>query len=343
MLRKKLIKATGAILASIGLMVAAAASSAVAQEKFEWTMATPLTPAISYVPLYQEMIDNIEERTDGRLTITLLTAGQHPFKGADIMKAVRDGTIQMGNTADAYVSSLEPAIAFMGLPFLFDNVQHAKDTYSELKEPYFETILRDKYNSELLLGFIISGAAIHADVPIDSLDALDGRKIRVFGKESGQMIELLGGTPVTVAFAELYTALQRGTIDGAITGMLGAKAAKIYEVVDHNTWWNWSYALEFIMANEDAMAELPEDIRKIVREEAAAASVKVQALQDRLPAEVLVESLETYGITSTGLTKDTITEFRETTKPVTLDWLKTTKEEGQGAYDIYEKVTAARQ
>jgi len=258
------------------------------------------------------------------------------------MTAVRDGTIQMGNTADVYVSSLEPAIAFMGLPFLFDNLDHAKQTYEALKEPYFQKILHDRYNSEMLLGFLISGAAIHADVPLDSLDALNGRKIRVFGKESGQMIELLGGTPVTVAFAELYTALQRGTIDGAVTGMLGAKAAKIYEVVKHNTWWNWSYALEFIMVNDEAMASLPGDLQQIVREESAAAAAKVQALQDRLPAEILVESLETYGITATGLTKETVAQFRETTKPVTEGWLETTGDEGKSAYEIYQKVTEAR-
>ena len=330
------------VMVSAGLLLEVITNPASAQGKIEWSMASPLTPAISYIPLYQEMIDNIEERSGGRLSITLLTAGQHPYKGADIMKAVRDGTIQMGNTADAYVSSLEPAIAFMGLPFLFDNIDHAKETYAALKGSYFEKILQESYNSEMLLGFLISGAAIHADIPLNTKNALNGRKIRVFGKESGQMIELLGGTPVTVAFAELYTALQRGTIDGAVTGMLGAKASKIYEVVKHNTWWNWSYALEFIMVNEEAMTRLPEDIRQIVREEAGAANVKVQALQDRLPAEVLVESLETYGITSTGLSKETIAEFRKITKPVTTDWLETTKELGKSAYAIYETVSATR-
>lgn len=326
-----------------GLAVAASLSlgiAAMAQDSTEWTMVSPLTPSISYVPIYQEMIGNIQERSEGRLTINLLTFGQHPFEGGEVMTAVRDGVVQMGNTADAYISSQAPEMAFMGLPFLFDDLNHAKATYAALKDDYFGKILSESYNSELLLGFLISGAAIHADVPLDSKDALDGRKIRVFGKESGQMIELLGGTPVTVSFGELYTALQRGTINGALTGMLGAKAANIYEVVNHNTWWNWSYVLEFIMVNEDAMAALPEDVQNIVREEAAAANVKVQALQDRLPAEVLVESLETYGITSTGLSAETRAEFRETTKPVTQDWLATTGETGKLAYDTYLTVPA---
>lgn len=337
-----LMKTIKAMVLSSSMALGLGAGGAFAQDSTEWTMVTPLTPGISYVPIYQEMIDNIEARSEGRLSINMLSFGQHPFKGGDIMTAVRDGTVQMGNTADAYVSSLEPAIAFMGLPFLFDDLDHAKEVFAELKDPYFAKILGEKYNSELALGFLISGAAIHADVPLNSLEALDGRKIRVFGKESGQMIDLLGGTPVTVAFGELYTALQRGTINGALTGMLGAQASKIYEVVGHNTWWNWSYVLEFIMINNDAMAALPEDLQAIVREETAIASERVQALQDRLPAEVLVESLETYGITSTGLDAETRALFKETTRPVTDDWLATTGDEGQTAYDIYEKVSSAR-
>lgn len=326
------------ITTGLALALAVNSTQAVAQDTTEWTMVSPLTPSISYVPIYEEMIDAIEQRSDGQLTINLLTYGQHPFEGGEIMTAVRDGVAQMGNTADAYVSAQEPAIAFMGLPFLFNDIGHAKKVYAELEEDYFGKILEEKYNSKLLLGFLISGAAIHADVPLDSLDALNGRKIRVFGKESGQMIELLGGTPVTVSFGELYTALQRGTINGALTGMLGAQASKIYEVVDNNTWWNWSYVMEFIMVNEDAFNALPADVQQIVLEEGAKANEKVQALQDRLPAEILVKSLETYGITSTGLDADTRELFRETTKPVTEDWLATTGETGQTAYDVYTSV-----
>lgn len=326
------------ITAALATALALTAAPVVAQDAVEWTMVSPLTPSISYVPIYKEMIDAIEERSEGRLSINLLTYGQHPFEGGEVMTAVRDGVVQMGNTADAYVSAQEPAIAFMGLPFLFNDINHAKKVYGELRDEYFGEILSEKYKSRLLLGFLISGAAIHSDVPLDSLDALDGRKIRVFGKESGQMIELLGGSPVTVSFGELYTALQRGTINGALTGMLGAQASKIYEVIDNNTWWNWSYVMEFIMVNEEAFDALPEDMQQIVLEESAKANEKVQALQDRLPAEILVKSLETYGITSTGLDADTRELFRETTKPVTEDWLATTGETGQQAYDVYKSV-----
>ncbi|MBH8580917.1 TRAP transporter substrate-binding protein [Bisbaumannia pacifica] len=318
-------------------MLAGASSAAQAQQTHEWTLVSPLTPAISYMALYQELADNISERSDGRLKINFLSYGQHPFSGAEILSAVRDGIVQMGNTADVYVSSMEPAIAFLGLPFLFDNLDQAKTVYAELEEPYYRQIFADQYNAELTTGFVISGSAIHSNRPLNSLEAMRGQKIRVFGHESGEMIRLLGGEPSTVAFGELYTSLQRGTIDGALTGMDGANAARVYEVVDHNTWWNWSYPVEFTFVNQDAMAALPEDLQEIVREEARLINERIQADRDIGTMRILVDSIEQHGITVSGLDAETLEEFRARTQPIRDDWLQETGELGQQAFSIYQE------
>lgn len=318
-------------------MLAGASSTSQAQETHEWTLVSPLTPAISYMELYQELANNISERSDGRLKINFLSYGQHPFSGAEILSAVRDGVVQMGNTADVYVSSMEPSIAFLGLPFLFDNLEQAKAAYAELEDPYYRQIFADKYNAELTTGFVISGSAIHANQPLNSIEAMQGQKIRVFGHESGEMIRLLGGEPSTVAFGELYTSLQRGTIDGALTGMDGARAARVYEVVDNNTWWNWSYPVEFTFVNQDAMEALPEDLQEIVREEANLINERIQVDRDIGTMRILIDSIEQYGITVSGLDADTLEEFRTRTQPIRDEWLEETGELGQQAFSIYEQ------
>lgn len=313
-------------------------ASASAEKAIEWTMVSPLTPGISYLSMYKEMCENISKKSDGRLRITFLSFGEHPYKGADIPKAVRDNLVQIGNTADVYISSLEPSISIMSVPFLYDSLDHAKRVYKEMLPGHFSPLLDSKYNSKVLTGFLVSGAAIHADAPLTSLEALQGRKIRVFNKDTGDMISMLGGTPVTVAFGELYTALQRGTINGCLTGMIGAKAAKVYEVVDHCTWWNWGYSYEFSMVNKEALGSLPVDLQKIVVAEGHATSQKIQTHQDRLPPEILVESMETYGIHAHGLPEKALKEFQEKTTPITKAWLKRAGADGNRAYEIYQRV-----
>jgi TRAP-type transport system periplasmic protein len=310
-----------------------------AEEKIKWTMVSPLTPGISYVAMYEDMCKNIEKRSNGEMQINFLTFGQHPYKGADIPKAVRDNLIQIGNTADIYISSLVPSISIMSLPFLYNNLDQAKKVYKEMLPGHLNPLMNEKFNASILTGFLISGSAIHADIPLTSLDSLKGRKIRVFNKDTGDMISMLGGTPVSIAFGELYTALQRGTINGCLTGMIGAKAAKVYEVVDNCTWWNWAFPYEFTMVNNNALNDLPTNLQKIVLEESAKTSLKIQAHQDRVPAEILVDAIETYGISAHGLTKDARKQFQEKTKEITQEWLKRSGESGKRAYEIYERVS----
>lgn len=105
---------------------------------------------------------------------------------------------------------------------------------------------------------------------------------------------------------------------------------------------NWSYALEFVIVNKDAISSLPQDLQKIVQEEADIANAKLQALQDRLPAEILVESLEKYGITSTGLTPAMRKQFQTVTRPIIDEWVAGNGEAGTSAMGIFESVSAAR-
>ena len=59
-----------------------------------------------------------------------------------------------------------------------------------------------------------------------------GKKIRVYSEGTAALAQALGAAPVKLPFADVYTALQRGTIDGAITGFQGVQSQKMYEVAD---------------------------------------------------------------------------------------------------------------
>ncbi len=62
---------------------------------------------------------------------------------------------------------------------------------------------------------------------------LKGVKVRVFSEGQADTLKAFGGIPVTVAFAELYTALQHGTVDAALVGFQGVESTKLYEVTNH--------------------------------------------------------------------------------------------------------------
>src|SRR5207245_2668166 len=65
---------------------------------------------------------------------------------------------------------------------------------------------------------------------VKDLADLKGRKVRTFGPTLNDLMSAIGATPVSLAYAETYTALERGVVDCAITGSGSGNAAKWYEV-----------------------------------------------------------------------------------------------------------------
>ncbi len=88
-------------------------------------------------------------------------------------------------------------------------------------------------NTVLLALADLGPPAIVSRTPILSPADFKGKKIRVFSEGQVEAVRLLGGAPVTIAFAEVYTALQHGTVDAAIIGFQGVDSQKMHEVAKH--------------------------------------------------------------------------------------------------------------
>ena len=103
-------------------------------------------------------------------------------------------------------------------------IEQPNGMYSVLKKRFAE-------KNTVLLGMADLGPpAIVSREPILSPADLKGKKVRVFSEGTSDAVRLLGGAPVNVAFAELYTALQHGTIDVALVGFQGVDSQKLHEV-----------------------------------------------------------------------------------------------------------------
>ena len=106
-------------------------------------------------------------------------------------------------------------------------IERPNGMFSLLKKRFAE-------KNTVLLGMADLGPpAIVSREPILSPADLKGKKVRVFSEGTSDAVRLLGGAPVFVAFAELYTALQHGTIDAALVGFQGVDSQKLHEVTKH--------------------------------------------------------------------------------------------------------------
>jgi len=97
-------------------------------------------------------------------------------------------------------------------------------------------LLNERFQDKnaVLLGLADLGPpALVSREPILSPDDLKGKVVRVFSEGTNKAIRLLGGAPVNMGFAEVYSALQRGMIDAALMGYQGVDSQKMHEVAKY--------------------------------------------------------------------------------------------------------------
>jgi hypothetical protein len=86
----------------------------------------------------------------------------------------------------------------------------------------------------VVLGLGPSNAQIFwCNVEIKGLADLKGKRIRTSSATTADLVRGLGGTPVSTPGSEMVTALQRGVVDCAITGVLAGNTLKLHEVTTH--------------------------------------------------------------------------------------------------------------
>ncbi|KPN63615.1 TRAP-type C4-dicarboxylate transport system, substrate-binding protein [Aliiroseovarius crassostreae] len=175
-----------------------------------------------------------------------------PFKQAE---AVRNGAIDMTFTSPSYYSGLIPSSSTLNMSFKTYDEIAATDYHERMTEIHAEKGL--VYLGEVPatdLSFLI-----YLKEPVSSLEDLKGKRIRVF-PTLVPLIEALGATPIVLPIGEIYTALERGTIDGFMQGPIDAE--KQFEGVISAVVYPGVYRAAFpILVNEKSWNELPEDLQ----------------------------------------------------------------------------------
>jgi tripartite ATP-independent transporter DctP family solute receptor len=151
------------------------------------------------------------------------------------VQSVRNGTIGFTTVSASNLNQVLPAMDMYSLPFLFKSEAHfwwflAQPPAAELAKQ-----LEDK--GIKIIGYIDSGSRnFFTQKAVRTPDDLKGQKIRVMASPvMVNTMKALGATGVPVAWAELYTALQTGVVDGAENNHPSVVAKKFYEVSKYYT------------------------------------------------------------------------------------------------------------
>lgn len=198
-------------------MASAAATSAYAQgtPAVKWRMSTSWPKSLDTIyGSADQLCKRVGELTDGKFTIQCFAGGEI-VPPPQNMEAVSSGTIEVNHVlASAFVGKT-PAVAFdTGLPFGLNARQH--NAWMQFGGGLQQ--LREMYRKMDIVNFVCGNVGVQMGgwyrKPIKSVADLKGLKIRI-GGIGGMVMSKLGAVPQQIPAADIFPALEKGTIDAA--------------------------------------------------------------------------------------------------------------------------------
>ncbi|WP_419787062.1 DctP family TRAP transporter solute-binding subunit [Pseudodesulfovibrio sp.] len=268
----------------------------------------------------------VESGTNGSVQVQIFPSGQLG-KDAEVVQQVKAGIIQLGVHSVGAVGSVYPLISVLDVPFAFPN--HAV-AYDVLDGPFGQKLAKDITDKTGIkcLGFSDSGGFFqftNSRRPIKTLEDMKGLKIRTMGLETHKkLVSSLGGQPVSIAWAEVYTALQTGVADGQMNPLPIIEFAKLYEVQKYLTISNHLFAPHVWLMNADFYNSLTDNEKKVVESAAKTAIVVSRGIANAIEASdrglpFLAKKMEVYTLPESEKEK-----FRAASLPVVKKYIEDT-------------------
>jgi TRAP-type transport system periplasmic protein len=299
---------------AIGTVTAAAlAGMAVqAQAAQEITLGHTLSATSHYAVGAQAFKERLEELSDGAFTVNEHTSGSLGGE-REMIEGLQIGTVDLVITSTGPLGNFVPETYVLDLPFLFEDYEQARCVLDgELGDE-----LLGKIGEHDLVGLAwtengfrhLTNSRREVLSPADA----EGLRVRTMENEVHQeAFRQLGARPTPMAFPELFTALQQGTVDGQENPITVIVATNFWEVQDHLSLTGHVYSPAIMLGSPIMFDGLSEEEQEWFREAARASAEATRAEVSRLEEEG-VALLEENGMTVQ--TDIDIAPFQEAVQP----------------------------
>ena len=225
---KKLLSAT-----ALALVATTAPAMADTYSASSWLSATHMIT----VHGFENLSKNTAEATNGGVEFEVFSGGSLlPAKGT--LSGVGDGVASYGSVTAAYIPADLPHDNIINdLAFVASDSLAAAFASTEIKMTH-PTMLKEYQDHGVVFGIGYSTPLYHfiCKGAVRSMDDLAGQKIRTAGNSHVQWVNSIGGVPVSVSAGEIYTGLQRGSIDCTMgDASFLTSSFKLQEVADSVT------------------------------------------------------------------------------------------------------------
>jgi|TARA_R100000149_G_C5875193_1_gene138949 TRAP-type mannitol/chloroaromatic compound transport system substrate-binding protein len=284
--------------------------------------------------------DYVAEKTGGKFQIKI-HYGEALSKARENLDGIKLGAFQMAMLCTAYHPAKNPTMSGLDLPFLpFPNLK----VQTAVHEAYYydPAVLADMARwdamplmSALLPQYEFTGVG---DPPL-TIEDWNGMRVRALGG-IGEAMRKIGAVPTTVPAPEVYTSLERGTVDAASFPFTYAHVA--YRLTDIGKWYTANLSPGAnncpVVMNIPAYKALPPEYQKLLEEAKEPAYEALYAAYEAADAKNF-PMMKEKGIQPIEYSEEELAKFREVGgKPVWDAWIEQMNAEGHPGTQLFELI-----
>ncbi|WP_336081327.1 sialic acid TRAP transporter substrate-binding protein SiaP [Thalassospira sp. CH_XMU1448-2] len=220
--------ATG--LAAIGTMALLGfGNPAVAQDKTQLRFSA----VFSEQDIRADMMKQFSSALGDKYNVELYYGG-NLFKQTTEILAIQRGNLEMGNVSPQDIATQVPAFSILSSAYLFRDADHMRKFFASDAGTEMKKMAEDQLGIHILgpTYFGTRQVGLRTDQKINTPADMGDIKLRMPGGDAWQFLgKALGANPTPMAYAEVYTGLQTGAIDGQDNPLPNVENMKFYEVM----------------------------------------------------------------------------------------------------------------
>ncbi|RST72011.1 TRAP transporter substrate-binding protein [Siminovitchia acidinfaciens] len=257
----------------------------------------------------------VKEKSDGKIIIETYHDG---LIGDDreVIESAQRGSIAFASSSTPNMTSFTNYFTAWDLPYIFENKEEVYKAIDgkpgdiireEMEKSGFKVIFFPDY------GF---RQVVNNKKPIKLPEDLKGMKIRTTNSKIEQAdFEAFGANPTPVAWSEVFTALQQGTVEGEGNSYSLLWDTKHQEVLKYAAEVNYNYSSDIVVMNKELFDSLNESQQKLIMDAGKEAVEWQRNLANEREAEAKQQFID-YGIEIYEPTEEEMRTWKQTAEPV---------------------------
>ena len=317
-----------AAVVSATLLSASLTTTALAETEWDLPLAWP--DGNFHVENAKTFAKVVGQVTGGKVTINIHPGGSLGFKGPEMLNAVGDGLVPVGEMLLNQQVGERKILGLETQPYLIEDLDQLAVFHKHFR-PAIERVAAE-YNQRILYVVPWPRQYVYTKVEAKGVADLAGIKIRTYNSTTTEMFNRIGMTSVQLPWGEVVPSLATGTIDAVTTSASSGVDGKFWEFLTHIYPTSHVWSSNMVSVNLDAWNALTDGQRDAI--EAAARMLEpvfwqVSKAEDAAKSKILNERGLAMGHVSAAMLGD----MQAATEPMLAEALAELGDEGQAIID----------